>query len=81
MARLWISNIPPDTTEAELKDLLTKYGGAEFTGMESVPGDGTSPAAILSYGENMPAGALQPMADRLNGLNWKGRALTVQVIH
>ncbi len=80
MARLWIANIPPDTSEAELKELLTKYGGSEFTAMESVPGDGSRPAAVLSFGDNVPAGALQPMVDRLHGINWKGRDLVVQVI-
>lgn len=81
MARLWIGNIPPDATEAELRELLTKYGGSEFTGMVSVPGDGSRPAAILSFGDNIPAGALQPMVDRLHGIHWKGQALVVQIIH
>jgi RNA recognition motif-containing protein len=75
--KLWIGNIAPKTTEEELRGLLAKYGGAvEVLAVEQVPGDGSRPAAILEVAATTES--LYQIIQRLNGMYWKGRSLTVQ---
>ena len=76
--KLWIGNIAPGTTEAELREFLAKYGLAEIASVEMVEGDGTRPSAALE----VPASheVLQKLTQRLNGMYWKGRSLTVQAM-
>ncbi|MFC5607114.1 RNA recognition motif domain-containing protein [Variovorax soli] len=79
MARLWIGNIEDKTTDEELQELLTKYGFPKFDSIERVPGDGSRPAAIFTFGEASPEG-LALVAPRIQDLFWKHRKLTVQVM-
>jgi RNA recognition motif-containing protein len=76
--KLWIGNIEPGTNEAELRAFLAKYGLTEIASVEQVEGDGTRPSAVVE----VPASpeALQKITQRLNGMYWKGRSLTVQVM-
>jgi RNA recognition motif-containing protein len=77
--KIWIGNIAPGTSEDELRALLAKYGGdMEVASIEQVPGDGTRPAAILDVAANQES--LYKVTQRLNGLFWKGRSLTVQAM-
>lgn len=77
--KLWIGNIAPGTSEDELRALLGKYGGdMEIASIEQVPGDGTRPAAILDVAATQES--LYKVTQRLNGLYWKGRSLTVQAM-
>ena len=79
MAQLWIGNIPPGTSEDELKALLVKYGFPEFDKIEHVPGDGTRPAAKVSFDATEPL-RLQQLQSRINNLFWKDRRLNVSVM-
>ena len=74
--KLWIGNIAPGTTDEELRALLVKYGVQAVGTIEQVPGDGTRPAVMVEC----PAAPeiLQRVTQKLNGLYWKGRSLTVQ---
>ena len=76
--KLWIGNVAPGTSEAELREFLGRYGLATIESIEQVPGDGTRPAVVLE----VPATpeALMQITQRLNGMFWKGRTLTVQSI-
>lgn len=79
MARLWIGNIDETASDEELKDLLRKYGFPEPAEVERVPGDGSRPAAILTFEQVAPEG-LQLLVPRVHDLFWKRRKLTVQVM-
>ena len=79
MARLWIGNFEDSTTDEELQELLTKYGSPTFDAIERVPGDGTRPAAIFTFGSASPEGLAQ-LVPRIHDLFWKHRRLTVQVM-
>jgi hypothetical protein len=46
--------------------------------VEHVPGDGSRPAAILEVAAGTEA--LYRLTQRLNGMYWKGRSLTVQAM-
>lgn len=76
--KLWIGNIAPGTDDEELKSLLGRYGIAAVASIEKVDGDGTRPAAILEVAAT-PEG-IAKVTQRLNGLYWKGRSLTVQAM-
>ena len=77
--KLWIGNIAPGTTDDELRALLAKYGGElEVAAIEQVPGDGTRPAAILDVAATQES--LYKLTQRLDGMYWKGRSLTVQAM-
>jgi len=77
--KIWIGNIEPGTSDEELRALLAKYGSeVEVASIEQVPGDGTRPGAILDVAATPDS--LYQLAQRLNGLYWKGRSLTVQAM-
>ena len=79
MAKLWIGNIPPQTSDDELKALLVKYGFPPFDGIQHVDGDGSRPAAMVNF-EATDAMDLQALQPRVEGLFWKDRRLNVQVM-
>jgi hypothetical protein len=79
MATLWIGNIPPNTSEEELKALLIKYGFPAWDQITHVPGDGSRPAAMIKFAGSS-ASALQRLQPRLQSLFWKDRRLTVSVM-
>lgn len=75
---VWIGNLAPDTTEAEVRALLEKYGFPEPTGVIPVPGDGTRPGLVVEY-EGLHAEGIRQFVDRLDGLYWKGRSIVVSI--
>jgi RNA recognition motif-containing protein len=79
MASLWIGNIPPNTSDEELKALLAKYGFPACDEIKHVPGDGSRPAAILSFNSASPL-TLHQLQPRVQNLFWKDRRLTVSVM-
>ena len=77
--KLWIGNIAPEASDDDLRALLQKYGGAvEVLSIERAPGDGSRPAAMLEIAATSEA--LYQITQRLNGMHWKGRSLTVQAM-
>ncbi|HXZ48781.1 MAG TPA: hypothetical protein VEG27_07150 [Usitatibacter sp.] len=76
--KLWIGNIAPGTNDDELRAFLGRYGVAEVASIEQVPGDGTRPAVILDVAATPEA--LSKLTQRLNGMYWKGRSLTVHAM-
>jgi len=76
--KLWIGNIAPGTSDEELRQFLAKYGIDTVASIEQVPGDGSRPAAVLEVASTPEA--LMKVTQRLNGMFWKGRTLTVQSI-
>lgn len=79
MARLWIGNIAPETSDDEVKALLVKYGFPEYDGIERVAGDGSRPAVMVSFA-GADAGTLEQLQARMQNLYWKDRRLNVSVM-
>jgi RNA recognition motif-containing protein len=71
-----INNVPPETTEDEVKQLLVKYGFPEFTSFQMEPGDGTRPLAIIGF-EGVHNEGIRPLIQRVDGLFWKDRRISV----
>lgn len=74
--KLWLGNMAPGTTDETLREFVRKYAGdLECASIQRVDGDGTRPAAILTFTggdlESVPRLAL-----RLDGMYWQGRKLT-----
>jgi len=76
--KLWVGNIAPDVTDDDLRALLDKYGSVKVEAVERVPGDGSRPAAILDFAATSEQ--MSQITQRLNGMYWKGRSLTVQAM-
>jgi hypothetical protein len=78
--KLWIANLPPDASDDDLRTFVAKYApDAECTRVERVEGDGSRPAAMLTF----PAtafGTAGKLAQRLNGMFWKGRTLSASTM-
>lgn len=74
--KLWIGNMAPGTTDETLREFVAKYAGPlECTAIQRVDGDGTRPAAVLTFvGGELEA--VPRLALRLNGMYWQGRRLT-----
>ena len=78
MAKLFVGNLPPDTKEEDLKALLVRYGFPPFTSMASISGDGSRPAATLTF-EGTDAETLRKLAPRVHDLFWVDRHINVIV--
>ena len=79
MAELWIGNVPPNTTDEEVKALLVKYGFPAYDDIERVPGDGSRPAVKVWF-ESADAQQLEQLQTRIQNLFWKDRRLNVTVV-
>jgi hypothetical protein len=76
--KLWIGNIAPETKDEELREFLGRYGIDTVASIQRVEGEGSRPAAVVEVAAT-PEG-LMKVTQRLNGMYWKGRTLTVQTI-
>jgi hypothetical protein len=75
MEKLWLGNIAPGTTDDDLKELVKKYApDIECTEIMRVDGDGTRPAALLTF-SGKKFDSLGKLSLRLNGMYWKERSL------
>ena len=76
---LWIGNIEPGTSEAEVIEFVKKYAHElECKGVKHMEGDGSRPAMVLQF-PDAGFGELERLQLRLNGIYWKGRQLFVTV--
>lgn len=76
--KVWVGNIAPGTSDEELGALCAKYGAASVVSVQHVEGDGSRPAAILEVAA--APDVVSKLTQRLNGMYWKGRSLTVQAM-
>jgi hypothetical protein len=76
MERLWLANIAPGTSDDEIRELMKKYApDLECSEIQRVEGDGSRPAALIDF-KGKKFDSLGKLSLRLNGMFWKGRALT-----
>jgi hypothetical protein len=76
--KLWIGNIAPETSDDELRAFLEKYGVPAVISVERVASEGSRPAAMVEVAAAPEL--LTRLTERLNGMYWKGRSLTVQAM-
>lgn len=76
--KLLIGNIAPGTSDDEVRALLERYGAPAVGSIEQVPGEGSRHAALAEVAAAPEV--LNKITQRLNGMYWKGRSLTVQAL-
>jgi len=74
--RLWVGNVPPGASDEELVELVKKYCGRESKVVQRVDADGGRPGCTLEF-SGLAFGELDEIAQRIAGLYWKERTLTV----
>ena len=75
--KLWIANIAPGTSDEEIRAFVKKYAADLACGdIQRVDGDGSRPAALVDC-PGATHGLVEKASIRLNGMQWKGRALLV----
>jgi RNA recognition motif. (a.k.a. RRM, RBD, or RNP domain) len=75
MSRLWLTNVPPEASDDELRALTKKYAPQlECVSLQREAGDGTRPIAFMTFSGG-ELGSVEKLADRLNGLFWMERKL------
>jgi hypothetical protein len=77
--KLWIANIAPGTSDEEIRAFVKKYAADLACGdIQRVEGDGSRPAALVDC-PGASHGQVEKVSSRLNGMQWKGRALLASV--
>ena len=80
MSRLWLTNVPPEATDDELRELAKKYAPElECVQVQREAGDGTRPVAFMLFKVD-ELGAIEKLAERLNGMYWKDHTLKATTI-
>jgi hypothetical protein len=75
MSTLWLTNVPKEATDDELRALAKKYAPElECASLHREEGDGSRPLAFMTFtgGE---FGAVERLAERLDGMYWKEHTL------
>ncbi|WP_027797139.1 RNA-binding protein [Paraburkholderia acidipaludis] len=78
MMHMLLGNIEPGTTDHEIRDLLVKYGFPPFDEITFIEGDGSRPAAALTF-RSIDAHVLTSLQSRLHNMYWKNRQLSATV--
>ncbi|HJY77667.1 MAG TPA: RNA-binding protein [Burkholderiales bacterium] len=77
--KLWIGNLAPETSDADLNAFLQRYGLPPCTAIQRVAGDGSRPGALVSF-VAIDDAALYHAALRLDGVYWNRHSLNVLVL-
>jgi hypothetical protein len=78
MANLWLGNLPADVTDDEIAGWLEKYGFPRCDEILHVPGDGTRPAAVISF-PDLDEDTLRRLQPRIDGVFVRNKTLRAQV--
>jgi hypothetical protein len=79
MAQLMLGNIDEGATDEEIRAFLEKYGFPACQKIERVPGDGSRPAALVTF-EGVDAAVLNTLRPRIHEIYWKMRELNAMVL-
>jgi hypothetical protein len=78
MANLWLTNLPDDVTDDEIAGWLEKYGFPRCDDISRFPGDGSRPAALITFQE-LDEETLQRLQPRIDRVFVRGKTLRAQV--
>ena len=79
MARLFLGNLEPGTTDEEIRDFLVKYGFPPFDSIQHEPGDGSRPAVVLTF-PGLDATRMFNLQERIHEMFWKSRKVTARIM-
>ena len=77
--RLYLTNIPSEISEAEIRALIFKYTHHEVVDFNRINEVSEHSAYILSF-QSLPDGELQKIVSRINDLYWHDHHIVAHVI-
>lgn len=77
--KLWISNLPPETSDDELRAFVRKYTEVEIDSLTRIDGDGSHPGVLIGI-DHASEVMLMGMQRRLDRMYWNLHRLSVQVM-
>ena len=77
--RLYLTGVDVETQAADLRDLIVKYTRIEPIKIARVDLNTSLPAYVIEF-DAMPAGRVQLIASRINGMYWHSKEIHVHVI-
>lgn len=78
--KLWISNLPPDKSDDDVREFIRRYTQVEIDSMARIAGDGTRPGVLLEI-HSATEVMLIGMQRRLNRIYWDHHEISVQVMN
>jgi hypothetical protein len=77
--KLWISNLPPNKSDEDVRAFVRKYTHVEIDAMTRIDGDGSRPGVLIEIGEATQL-MLLGMQRRLHQMYWDQHELTVHIM-
>ena len=77
--KLWISNLPPGTSDDDLRAFVRKYTQVDVDSLTHIDGDGSHPGVLIRI-DHASETMLIGMQHRLDGMYWNQHRLSVQVM-
>jgi hypothetical protein len=77
--KLWISNLPPDKSDDDVRAFVRKYTQVEIGSMVRIAGDGSRPGVLVEIVDATEL-MLMGMQRRLDRMYWDLHKLGVQVM-
>ena len=84
--KLWIDNLPPGTSNEDLRALVRKYTQIEVEDIADVDSENSSSGALISISDRHPIGSLafqtklELIQHRLDRMYWKEHRLAVHIL-
>lgn len=79
MPLMMLSNLHPDTTEAQVQEFLARYGFPQYDEYEWQEGDGTRPAVTLTF-RTLALAELYRLQPRIHGVFWNGHKINALIL-
>jgi hypothetical protein len=77
--KLWISNVPPNKSDDDVRAFLRKYTEVEIDAMTRIEGDGSRPGVLIDI-NGATRLTLLAMQRRLHQLYWDEHELAVHIM-
>lgn len=77
--KLWISNLPPNKSDEDIRAFVRKYTEVEVDAMTRIDGDGSRSGVLIEIGGATQL-MLSAMQTRLNQMYWDQHEITVHIM-
>jgi hypothetical protein len=77
--KLWISNLPPNKSDEEIRAFVRKYTQVEIEAMTRIDGDGSSPGVLIEI-DGATRLMLSAMQTRMNRMYWDQHEINVHIM-
>jgi hypothetical protein len=77
--KLWISNLPPNKSDEDVRAFVRKYAQVEIDALTRIDGDGSRPGVLIQIG-SAPELMLAGIKYRLDKMYWDQHELAVYIL-